>query len=56
MTEQQYINIRILELTARKEAAENYCMNIAMGIEVELLKAQIEALIEKALFLKRTSI
>jgi hypothetical protein len=47
MTEQEYIKIRILELTARKEAAEDYSMNNAMQIEAILLKAQIEALVKR---------
>jgi hypothetical protein len=44
MTKKEYLELRILELTARKDAAEDYCMNTAMGIEATLLKAQIEVL------------
>jgi len=41
MTKQEYLKLRILELTARKEAAENYVMNTQMQIEANLLTAQI---------------
>ena len=52
MTQLQYLNLRIIELTARKEAAEDYTMNEAIQIEATLLKAQIEALIAKSLELQ----
>jgi hypothetical protein len=52
MTKQEYIELRVLELTARKERAEDYCLNNQMQIEGSLLGAQIEALISESLRLK----
>ena len=42
------IEVKLLSLKARESTARDYCMNINMQIEANLLRAQIEAL-EKGL-------
>ena len=42
------IEVELLGLKARESTARDYCMNINMQIEANLLRAQIEAL-EKGL-------
>jgi hypothetical protein len=56
MTKYEYIEIRILELTARKEMAENFRADNAMALEVILLAAQIDALVGEHLKMKQDEI
>lgn len=52
MTKLVYIELRILELTARLLCAEGYIFNIALQLEAEMLRAQIKALTDVACTLK----
>ncbi len=49
MTKQEFIDIRIAELTARRDYAKNLVMNRDMAHEVKICDAQIKALNELAL-------
>ena len=46
MTKDEYISLRIAELTARKRYAENLVMNREMAHETKMCELQIEMLIE----------
>ena len=52
MTKLEYIELRIMELTARKKRAEGYCYNTSLQLEAEMLRAQIKALTDMACGLK----
>ncbi|MCK4962693.1 MAG: hypothetical protein KAS19_09405 [Anaerolineales bacterium] len=49
MTKQEFIDIRIAELTARRDYAKNLVMNRDMAHEVKICDAQIKALNELGL-------
>jgi hypothetical protein len=53
MTKLEYIEIRIVELTARMIEAEKFCVNDSMHVECRLLSAQIDALVGEHLKIKR---
>ena len=40
----QVLEVEIINLQARKNATDNFCMNVSMGVEGSLLESQIKAL------------